>query len=140
MAVHGTISTTNITLFNIPINILKCTWIVTLGESVAVLKTISTNHTTITLFNIIINILKYNWIFILGECLAVLKNHIHYSHQHFWNHNTVDRECGCSDKNNHNSCHPSLNHHQQTMDNNNNNLHACSQLLIIYFSLVLLFF
>ena len=44
VAVHITTSNTYITLFNIPIHILKGTWIITLGESVAVYKTIYTTN------------------------------------------------------------------------------------------------
>ena len=44
MAVCGTISSTNITIFNLTIHILKGTLFITLGESVDVYKTIYTTH------------------------------------------------------------------------------------------------
>ena len=91
MVVHRTIYTTNITLFNVPINILKVNRIFKLGESVAVLKTISNTHIIITLFNIIINIIKRTIIFTVGDSVAVFLNHIHYSHHYYWNQNTVER-------------------------------------------------
>ena len=58
MDVHRNISTTNITIFNILINLLKGNLIFTLGQSVAIYKTISNTHITITLFKIPMDILK----------------------------------------------------------------------------------
>ena len=75
MAVHKTIYTTNITLVNTPINRLKGTWIITLVDSVDILKTISTTHIIITLFKIIINIIKCAVIFTLLESVDVLKTY-----------------------------------------------------------------
>ena len=59
--IHKTISTTNITLFNVPIHPLKGAWIFTLGESEAVYKTISTTITTIIAITILLgeNVIVY---------------------------------------------------------------------------------
>ena len=72
MAVHRTISTTNMTLVNSPTDLLKGIEL-SCWEGLLLFKNISNAHITINIFNTIRNVIKSNVIFTLVESVAFLK-------------------------------------------------------------------